>query len=385
MNLIQQIIETQDEFVAIRQHIHENPELGFQEFNTSKLITKLLKEYGYEVHNNIAKTGVVGVLKKGDSTKAIGLRADMDALPIQEENNISYKSKKDGIMHACGHDGHIAALLMTAKYLAKCNFNGTINLYFQPAEEGIGGALCMLQEGLFERFPSDMIFSWHNIPMDSNKIFYLKSGAMMASSDHIKIEIYGKGGHASAPEKTRDSIYAAACLILELQGIISRNIAPQDCAVISIAGIHAGNGQAYNVIPDDTTLLLSVRTLDSQIRDMILNRIQTVCNGIATIHNVTVTTTFDSVAAVTYNDEQASVFATKIARDIFGEENCEFHHKPLMASEDFSFMLQKVPGAYAFFNNGNTPYVHNTKYIFNDDILPLVATYFSKLALEYLQ
>ncbi|CRF41783.1 Hippurate hydrolase [Helicobacter ailurogastricus] len=241
MPLIPEIVAMQEEFQAIRQQIHQDPELGFEEVLTSGLVADKLKEFGYEVHTGVGKTGVVGVLKKGNLAKKIGLRADMDALPMPEHNDLPYKSQIPNRMHACGHDGHSASLLLAAKYLASQEFNGILNLYFQPAEEGLGGAKAMLEDGLLERFDSDMIFGWHNMPLGTDKKIYLESGAVMASADSYTIEIKGQGGHGSAPEKCKDPILAASLLVVALQSIVSRNIDPQHSAVVSVGAFNAGN------------------------------------------------------------------------------------------------------------------------------------------------
>lgn len=383
MNLIPEILDLQDEFKNIRHRIHENPELGFDEFITAKLVAQKLKEFGYEVYEGIGKTGVVGVLKKGNSNKKIGLRADMDALPMQECTNLPYKSKKENVMHACGHDGHTTSLLLAAKYLATKEFNGTLNLYFQPAEEGLGGALAMIGDGLFEKFDSDYVFGYHNMPFGSNKKFYLKKGAMMASSDNYKIEVIGKGGHGSAPEKARDPIYAASLLVVALQSIVSRNISPQNSAVVSIGAINAGH--AFNIIPDIATIKMSVRALDNETRSLVEERINKICKGIAETNDIEIKVGREIVAPVTMNDDMAVDFAAEVAKELFGEENCEFNHNPLMASEDFGFFCEIKKCAYAFLENENDIYLHNSSYVFNDELLARAASYYAKLALKYLK
>lgn len=386
MNLISDIVNSHDEFTKIRRQIHQDPELGFEEFKTAKLVASLLNKYGYSVHENIGKTGVVGVLKKGNGDKKIGLRADMDALPMQELTNLDYKSKNDGVMHACGHDGHTTSLLMVAKYLSKCEFNGSLNLIFQPAEEGSGGALAMLEDKLFERFDCDYVFSWHNLPCtnDEKKIF-IKKGVFLSSSDRFRIIIQGKGGHASAPQNTNDPIIVASHLILALQTIISRNTDPQEAAVISVGAILAGNQESYNIIPDSVEILLSVRTLDKIVRQKTLKKINEVIKYTCDLFGVTSKVEYYDKADVTYNDEEATQFAWEVAEDIFGKENCAFEHKPGMASDDLSYFLTAKKGCYAYINNGNTAYVHNGHYVFNDELLDIAATYFAKLALKYLQ
>ncbi|MBZ7930302.1 M20 aminoacylase family protein [Campylobacter molothri] len=383
MKLIPEIVDLKDEFVKIRHQIHENPELGFDEIQTARLVAKKLKDFGYEVYEGIGKTGVVGVLKKGNSDKKIGLRADMDALPMQECAQVDYKSKKENIMHACGHDGHTSSLLLAAKYLAKQEFNGTLNLYFQPAEEGLGGANEMIKDGLFEKFDSDFIFGWHNMPFGSSKKFYLKKGAMMASSDSYTLEVIGKGGHGSAPEKTKDPIYVASLLVIALQSIVSRNVAPQNSAVVSIGAFNSG--YAFNIIPDNAVLKVSIRSLDNETRKLTEEKLHKICQGIADANDVEIKISKEIIAPITINNDEAVEFASEVAKEIFGEENCEFNHQPLMGSEDFGFFCEMRKCAYAFLDNENDIYLHNSHYIFNDELLPRAASYYASLVLKYLK
>ncbi|MBZ7950304.1 M20 aminoacylase family protein [Campylobacter sp. LH-2024] len=383
MKLIPEIVDLKDEFVKIRHQIHENPELGFDEIQTARLVAKKLKDFGYEVYESIGKTGVVGVLKKGNSDKKIGLRADMDALPMQECAQVDYKSKKENIMHACGHDGHTSSLLLAAKYLAKQEFNGTLNLYFQPAEEGLGGANEMIKDGLFEKFDSDFIFGWHNMPFGSSKKFYLKKGAMMASSDSYTLEVIGKGGHGSAPEKTKDPIYVASLLVIALQSIVSRNVAPQNSAVVSIGAFNSG--YAFNIIPDNAVLKVSIRSLDNETRKLTEEKLHKICQGIADANDVEIKISKEIIAPITINNDEAVEFASEVAKEIFGEENCEFNHQPLMGSEDFGFFCEMRKCAYAFLENENDIYLHNSHYIFNDELLPRAASYYASLVLKYLK
>ncbi|MFB1644742.1 M20 aminoacylase family protein [Campylobacter molothri] len=383
MKLIPEIVDLKDEFVKIRHQIHENPELGFDEIQTARLVAKKLKDFGYEVYEGIGKTGVVGVLKKGNNDKKIGLRADMDALPMQECAQVDYKSKKENIMHACGHDGHTSSLLLAAKYLAKQEFNGTLNLYFQPAEEGLGGANEMIKDGLFEKFDSDFIFGWHNMPFGSSKKFYLKKGAMMASSDSYTLEVIGKGGHGSAPEKTKDPIYVASLLVIALQSIVSRNVAPQNSAVVSIGAFNSG--YAFNIIPDNAVLKVSIRSLDNETRKLTEEKLHKICQGIADANDVEIKISKEIIAPITINNDEAVEFASEVAKEIFGEENCEFNHQPLMGSEDFGFFCEMRKCAYAFLDNENDIYLHNSHYIFNDELLPRAASYYASLVLKYLK
>lgn len=385
MNLIPEIVQLQGEFTRIRQQIHQNPELGFQEFATAKLVAELLRGYGYQVYEKIGKTGVVGVMRKGCGGKKIGLRADMDALPMQELTDLSYKSQNPGVMHACGHDGHTTSLLMAAKYLSQCEFDGTVNLIFQPAEEGSGGALAMLNDGLFERFDCDYVFSWHNLPCDDAKQIFIKKGVFLSSSDRFKIIITGQGGHASAPQNAQDPTIAACQLVLALQTIVSRNTDPQQAVVISVGAILAGNQESYNIIPDNVEILLSVRTLDKKVRQRTLQRINHVIEHTCSLFSVKSQVEYFDKADVTYNDEQATEFAWRVAEDIFGREQCAFDHRPGMASDDLSYLLAARKGCYAYINNGNTAYVHNGHYVFNDQLLSISASYFARLVLTYLK
>ncbi|EMW9316135.1 amidohydrolase [Salmonella enterica] len=386
MKLINEIVKTQKEFASIRQKIHKNPELGFQEVATAKLVAGLLGEYGYQVHEKVGRTGVVAVLKKGNGNKKIGLRADMDALPMQELAEVPYKSAIPGVMHACGHDGHTASLLMAAKYLSKCDFNGQLNLIFQPAEEGSGGALSMINDGLFERFDCDYIFSWHNLPCKKqDKQIFFKKGVFLSSSDRFKIKITGSGGHASAPQNSKDPTLAACHLILALQSIVSRNTDPQQSVVISVGSIIAGNDESYNIIPEQVEILLSVRTLNKNVRKQTIKRINEIIEHCSNLFGLTSEFEYYDKADVTYNDEEATSLAWKIAGEIFGNECCAFEHSPGMASDDLSYMLSARKGCYAYINNGDTAYVHNGHYVFNDDLLSIAATYFAKITLEYLQ
>ncbi len=383
MKLIPEILDLKDEFVKIRHQIHQNPELGFDEIQTAKLVAQKLKEMGYEVYEGIGKTGVVGVLKKGSGTKKIGLRADMDALPMQEYANVPYRSKKENVMHACGHDGHTTSLLLAAQYLSKQDFNGTLNLYFQPAEEGLGGANAMIKDGLFDKFDSDYIFGWHNMPFGGDKKFYLKKGAMLASSDSYTIEVVGKGGHGSAPEKAKDPIYAASLLVVALQSIVSRNIDPQNSAVLSLGAFNSGS--AFNIIPDNAILKLSVRALDDKSRTLTEEKIHQICQGIASANGIEIKITKKVVAPITMNNDEAVEFAQEVAKELFGMENCDFNHRPLMGSEDFGYFCEVRKCAYAFLENESNIYLHNSHYIFNDELLVRAASYYASLALKYLK
>ncbi len=382
MPLILEITAMQEEFIRLRQHIHQHPELGFEELETSQLIAEKLKEFGYAVHTGVGKTGVVGVLKKGSAPKKIGLRADMDALPMPEKSNLPYQSQNPGKMHACGHDGHSASLLLAAKYLASQDFNGTLHLYFQPAEEVLGGARAMLEDGLLERFDSDMVFGWHNMPLGSNQQFYLRSGAIMASADSYTIKIKGKGGHSSAPEKCKDPIVAGALLVVALQNIVSRSIDPRNSAVVSVGAFNAGS--TFNIIPDSATLQLSVRALDQESQQITSKRIEEIAKGIALAQGVEIEISKQAATPITINDSKATAFAQSVAEEVFGKAHCCFEYPAAMSSEDFGYFTKERPCAYAFLENENTHYLHTSGYVFNDALLARAASYYARLVLKYL-
>lgn len=387
MKLNQKIVALKEEFVKIRHKIHEEPELGFEEFETSKLVAKLLKEYGYEVHEGIGGTGVVGVMKKGNGEKKLMLRADMDALPMQEHAECGYKSKRDGKMHACGHDGHTATLLLAAKYLSSFDYNGTLTLIFQPAEEKGAGARAMIEDGLFEKFPTDFIFGYHNMPNfnDGAGLFFCKSGGLMASIDIAKITIKGKGGHGSAPQFTKDPTIVAAQLLLALQTIVSRNTDPQEALVLSCGGILAGNDMSFNIIPDECTMLLSTRALDPKIREFVLKEIKRISEQMAGVFDVEIICDITMGSSVTFNDEDATKIALNAAREVFGEDKVCSEFKSLMGSEDFGEYAKYTKAAYCFINNGRGEYVHHPKYLFNDDLLVYGACYYEQLVKDYLK
>lgn len=386
MKLNEKILALKDEFVKIRKEIHSCPELGFDESKTSKLVAKLLKEYGYKTYEGIGKTGVVGQLKKGNSNKKIMLRADMDALPMQELCDIEYKSKNDGKMHACGHDGHTATLLLAAKHLATCNFNGTLNLIFQPAEELGMGAKAMIDDGLFERFPTDFIFGYHNMPKfnQGKGLFFCKSGGIMASIDIVTITIKGKGGHGSAPHLAKDPTIVAAQLLLALQTIVSRGLNPQSAGVISCGGILAGNERSFNIIANSCKMILSTRALEPSVREFILNEIEKISLSMAKVFDVEIECLIQKGSEVTFNNEEASKLALNSARKVFGNDFVVDDFESVMGSEDFGEYAKYTKAAYAFINNGNSEYVHHPKYIFNDDLLVYGACYYEQLVKDYL-
>jgi len=382
--LIAWMREHADALRALRQDIHAHPELGFEEQRTSALVAEKLEQWGYEVHRQIGKTGVVGVLRQGNGTRRIGLRADMDALPIVEATGRHYSSCHSGRMHACGHDGHTVMLLGAAWYLAQHrDFNGTFTAIFQPAEEGQGGAQAMLDDGLLERFPCDVLFAMHNMPgmgLGTGKLCF-RSGEMMASQDMLEARIYGVGGHGSMPHLTVDPLVAASSIVMALQTIVARNVDARQSAVVTVGALQAG--EAANVIPQHAVLRLSLRALDADVREQIVRRVKEIIQTQAQSYGCTVEIDHDPAFPVLINDDASTAFARKVAVDVFGEAEVQEAPK-LMGSEDFGWMLQRCPGAYLFIGNGEGPMVHNPAYDFNDAILPIGAAYWAALAQRWL-
>ncbi|APC18610.1 amidohydrolase [Pseudomonas frederiksbergensis] len=380
------IAAQQDEMIALRQRIHAHPELGFEEFTTSELVAQCLTQWGYEVSKGVGKTGVVGTLKNGQG-RSLGLRADMDALPIQEATGLPYASRIDGVMHACGHDGHTATLLAAAKYLAQTrDFNGTLNLVFQPAEEGLGGARKMLEDGLFERFPCDAIFAMHNIPGYPTGQLGFYSGPFMASADTVTIKIIGTGGHGAVPHKAVDPVVVCASIVMALQSIVSRNVNPQEAAIITVGSIHAGN--VSNVIPASAEMILSVRALTPEVRQLLERRITELVNGQATSFGAQAEIDYFHCHPVLINDPEQTAFARQVAQEWLGEGQLIEDLRPFTASEDFAFILEKCPGSYLVIGNGQgdgSCLLHNPGYDFNDACLPIGASYWVKLAEGFLR
>ncbi|MGF1721113.1 M20 family metallopeptidase [Vibrio kyushuensis] len=385
MNL--EIAENHTMFTQLRHDIHRHPELGFKELKTSQMIVEKLTEWGFdEVHSGIAQTGVVGVLKgMGSSSKSIGLRADMDALSMDEENTFAHKSCHSGVMHGCGHDGHTAMLLASAWYLSKYrNFSGTVNFIFQPAEEGLGGAKVMIDEGLFERFPCDRIYGMHNMPGIPEGEFHLREGALLASSDRFNIIIEGVGGHAAMPERVVDPAIIMSNIVLAAQSIVSRNVSPLESAVISITDLHCGSG-TYNVIASTAIMMGCVRAFDEKVRKRVIERLTTVVEQTAIAHGATATLRIQKGGyPATVNHKEATRIAAEVAEKVVGEDKVNKNCTPLGGSEDFSYMLQQVPGCYLLLGNGSTGEkggvsVHNPSYDFNDEIIPQGASFFIEL------
>jgi len=379
----------EEELREIRHQIHENPELGLQEFQTSALVAEKLRQWGDEVEQGLATTGVVATLKVGDGEKSIGLRADMDALPIYENSGKPWSSKQPGLMHACGHDGHTTILLGAARYLAATRrFNGTLRLIFQPAEEMINGGEIMVKEGLFDRFPCDVIFGMHNMPGLPVGKFYFQPGALMASMDQFHITVRGCGGHGAIPHKAIDPVLVAAHITTALQSIVSRNVDPLEAAVITVGSIVAG--EAANVIPDSAEMKISVRSLSRETRQLLLTRIPALAQAQAVSFGATADVMHVNGTPVLVNDEAMARFACQVACETFGEDRAEFGIKPLMGSEDFSFMLEAQPkGAFLLFGNGDVGegscMVHNPGYDFNDASLVPASSYWGALVEAWLQ
>ncbi len=379
-----------DEMVSLRRQIHANPELGYQEFETSDLVADRLARWGYAVHRGLGGTGVVGTLKVGDGPLRLGLRADMDALPMTETTGLPYASRRIGRMHACGHDGHTATLLAAAQILATSKaFNGTLNLIFQPAEEGLMGAHKMVQEGLFVRFPCDAIYAFHNEPGFPAGQFGFLAGVIYSSSDTAVITIDGKGGHGAMPHTTVDPIMVAAHLIIALQTLVSREVDPNDMAVVTVGAVHAGN--APNVIPAQAELKLSVRARRPEVRAFLRDRITAMAQAQAAVHGATALVDYQWKSPPCINDAAATAFAQRVALQAMGEQALIQNMAPLQASDDFAFMLNAVPGSYFIVGNGDGRpgtgpgcMVHNTGYDFNDEILPTTASFWVTLAQAYL-
>jgi amidohydrolase len=367
-----------DELTEFRRDIHAHPELGLEEHRTAEHVANKLAEWGVEVHRGVGKTGVVGVLRNGDGP-AIGLRADMDALPIHEETNLAYSSRNAGRMHACGHDGHTTMLLGAAKYLADTrNFQGTVNFIFQPGEEGIGGALAMLNDGLFERFPCQSIFGMHNRPGMPVGQYAISPGVGMAGGAFFDIAITGKGAHGARPEESVDPVLVACHLGTALQSIVARNVPPQDIAVLSVTRILSGD--AYNVIPQTATLAGTVRTMKRETMQLVEANMKRLAGHVAAGFGAEAEVDFRVIFAPLVNDaDHARAFADAAA-DLVGEAKVNRNKPPANASEDFSFMLEKVPGAYINLGNGeDSAPVHNPAYNFNDAAIPYGVALFASI------
>ncbi len=376
------------EFISLRRDIHRHPELAFEEHRTAALVAHKLEGWGYAVERGIGGTGVVGTLVRGQGTKRLGIRADMDALPIDEASVAEWASVNRGVMHACGHDGHTAMLLAAARHLAEQGaFDGTLHLIFQPAEEGGGGALRMMQDGLFERFPCDAVFAMHNMPGIEQGRLVLREGAAMASSDYATITLTGIGGHGAMPQRAADPIVAAASIVMALQTVVSRNIDPLHAAVVTVGALHAG--KANNVIPATATLELSVRALDRDVRATLERRIKALVEAQAESFGVSAQVDWKPGYAVLVNTPAETAFARAVATELVGADHVTLQGPPLTGSEDFAFMLERVPGCYLLVGNGDGEeagacMVHNPGYDFNDRNIAVGSAYWVLLAQRFL-
>ena len=381
-------------FVALRRDIHQHPELGYQEVRTSDLVAERLTAWGYQVTRGLGGTGLVGQLRRGGGQQRLGLRADMDALPIQEATGLPWASQHAGRMHACGHDGHTAMLLAAAHHIAEHGrFSGTLNLIFQPAEEGLGGAKAMMDDGLFERFPCDAIFAMHNMPGYPQGKLLLREGPLMASSDGLTITLSGKGSHAAVPQHGIDPVVAGSSIVLGLQSIVARNVDPQAMAVITVGAFQAGH--AHNVIPGEAVLKLSVRALDRKVRATLLRRIEELVDAQARAFGVAWRMERVTGYPVLVNTRAETEFARRVAIELVGAARVEPQTVALSGSEDFAFMLEQVPGSYLLIGNGDGSddgadgghgacMVHNPGYDFNDANLPVGAAYWALLVERFL-
>lgn len=395
MKLIDPITEFHSALQKIRRDIHAHPELCFEEQRTSDVIAQKLTEWGIPVLRGMGVTGVVGIVKNGSSERAIGLRADMDALPVQEINTFPHASKNNGKMHACGHDGHVAMLLGAAHYLAKHrHFDGTVYLIFQPAEEGGGGAKRMMDDGLFTKCPMEAVFGMHNWPGVAVGAFGVAVGPMMASSNEFEVIVKGKGAHAAQPHKGIDPIMVAIQIAQSWQSVVTRNKSPIDAAVLSITQIHAGS--ATNVIPDEATLVGTVRTFTTEVLDLIESRMRIIAEHTARAFDAQVDFRFKRNYPPLINHVKETAFAVEVMKSVVGEHNVDAQAEPTMGAEDFAFMLQEKPGCYVFIGNGEGDHrsaghglgpcnLHNPSYDFNDELLPIGASYWVRLAESWLR
>ena len=378
MSVISQISKFSNDLVSIRRDLHEHPELGMEEVRTSGIVAKLLKQWGIETHTEIGKTGVVGVLKGNKSGKTIGLRADMDALPIQENTNLKFASKTPGVMHACGHDAHTTMLLGAARYLAETNnFAGTAIFIFQPAEEGLGGARAMLADKLFERFPCDEIYGLHNWPTGELGKVSIKPGPAMAGADFFDIHIKGFGSHAARPHVSKDPIIIASSLIAQLQTIVSRNVPPTETIVLSVTKIQSGT--AYNVIPSDCVVSGTMRYFDKKVAQSVRDRIQQMINGMEKSYEIEIDFKNREIFDVLVNNEDLSHVMLDIASEVVGKDNVSIRTDLVTGSEDFADMLNVIPGAYCNIGHSGTVPLHNDGFILDEDILPIGASIYAKL------
>jgi hippurate hydrolase len=380
MAIINRIGEFHQDMAEWRRDLHEHPELGFEEQRTSAIVAGKLKAFGFdEVHTGIAKTGVVGVLHAGGGSSTIGLRADMDALPISEASGVAHASRTPGKMHACGHDGHTTMLLGAARYLAETrNFDGTVYLIFQPAEEMLGGGRVMLEEGLLDRFPMTRLFGLHNWPGMPVGTFSVRPGPMMAAADRFTLTLQGQGGHGAMPHITRDPLPAAAQIVLALQTIVARNVDPVKQAVVSVTQIHGGD--AYNVIPQTALIAGTCRSFAPEVRDLIERRVGAIAHGVGEALQIEVDVRYERGYPPTVNSEVETDLAADVAAEVVGDDRVDRATPPVMGAEDFAYMLEQRPGSYIFLGGGRPEApLHSPQYDFNDEALTIGASYWARL------
>ena len=378
MPVIDRISEFADDITAWRRDFHQHPEIGMQEVRTSGIVADLLREWGIETHTGIGNTGVVGVLKGRGEGRTIGLRADMDALPIDERTNLPFSSKNPGVMHACGHDAHTSMLLGAAKYLAETrDFDGTAVFIFQPAEEGLGGAKAMLADKLFERFPCDEIYGMHNAPNGQPRRVGVKPGIAMAGADFFDITIHGQGSHGAIPQQSKDPIVIASSLVQQLQTIVSRNVPATDQIVLSVTQIHAG--AAYNVIPQECVISGTMRYFDDDVAQMVRQRVKALCDGIARAYDIEVSIDNREIFSVLENDHKLSSVMLDVAAEIVGEDMTEVTQVRRMGSEDFADMLHAIPGAYCTVGHAGTEPLHADTFVLDEEVLPVGASIYARL------
>jgi hippurate hydrolase len=379
MAILNSIAGFENDMAKWRRHLHQNPELGRDCYKTAKYIQERLKEFGItEIHTGYASTGIVAIIEGKASGRTIGLRADMDALPIKENTGMSYSSKNEGVMHACGHDGHTTMLLGAARYLSETrNFSGRVALIFQPDEEATGGAEAMVEEGILEEFNIEEVYALHNTPSHDVGVMYTRPGPIMAGADSFTVEIQGKGGHAAYPHEVKDPIVAAISIAQSFQTIVSRNNIPSDDLVISITQVHSGTTD--NVVPEIAYLNGTVRTFDLSVQEMVIKRMEKIISGLAMSFEVNAKLNYQKGYPPTINHEESTNFAIGVAEDVCGSDKVLSSVAKEMGAEDFSYMLQKRPGAYLFMGIGEGAGLHNPNYDFNDAAAPVGASFFARL------
>ncbi len=379
MAILNSIAGFEKDMAKWRQHLHQNPELGRECYKTAEYVSERLKEFGItEIHKGYASSGLVAIIEGKAPGRTLGLRADMDALPITENTGLSYSSKNEGVMHACGHDGHTAMLLGAARYLSETrNFSGRVALIFQPDEEATGGAKAMVEEGIIEQFQIEEVYALHNIPGHDVGVIYTRSGPIMAGADSFRVEIKGKGGHAAYPHEVKDPIVAALSIAQSFHTIVSRNNIPSDDLVISITQVHSGTTD--NVIPETAYLNGTVRTFDLSVQEMVIKRMEKIISGLAMSFEVDAKLNYEKGYPPTINHEGATNFAIEVAEDVCGPDKVITSANKEMGAEDFSYMLEKRPGAYLFLGIGEGAGLHNPNYDFNDAAAPIGASFFARL------